>query len=201
MSAKKRKRTKKLKSTPGHKKESKRKKGFRREFALFVFSFFSIWILSYILVRMNPWFTLYLQKMVAKELAFFLNLMAHDFDLEGSLFDFHTAHGLERMYVIAECTGIYTSMIFLAIIGAFPAKNSGKLIGILIGVPAIHILNLFRMIFISLILYHKKSLFPFFHGYFWQVGFVVFMLILVFLWMNKFAGLDKAENRNGEQPE
>jgi len=201
MAAKKRKRTKKLKSTPVHKKGAKGIKDFRREFVLFIFSFFSIWILSYILVRMNPGITLYLQEMVAKELAFFLKLMAYDFDLKGDLFDFHTAHGLERMYVIAECTGIYTSMIFIAIIGAFPAKNSGKLIGIVIGVPAIHALNMLRMIFISLILYHKKSLFNFFHGYFWQVGFVVFMLILVFLWMNKFAEFEKTEISNREQPE
>jgi exosortase/archaeosortase family protein len=88
-------------------------------------------------------------------------------------------------------------MIFIAIIGAFPAKNSGKLIGLLLGVPAIHILNMLRMIFISLILYHNRSLFHFFHGYFWQVGFVVFMLILVFIWMNKFAEIGKARSGNG----
>ncbi|MCD6379033.1 archaeosortase/exosortase family protein [bacterium] len=189
--------TKKLKSKTGQNKESKSNRGFRGEFTLFVFSFFSLWILSYILIRMNPSVALYLQKTVAKELAFFLNLMGYDFDLDGSVFAFHTAHGMEKMYIIAECTGIYTTMIFLSIIGAFPAKIGGKLIGLLLGVPAIHILNMLRMIFISLILYHKRSLFHFFHGYFWQVGFVAFMLILVFLWMSKFAELGKT--RSGDR--
>jgi hypothetical protein len=41
------------------------------------------------------------------------------------------------------------------------------------------------MVFISLILYHKPGLFDFFHGYLWQVGFVIFMLLLVILWMWK----------------
>jgi len=188
-----------LKSKPSGKRGSEKKRIFRREFSLFIFSFFSIWILLYILFRMNPSITSSLQNIVSKEIAFFLRLMRYDFDLKGSVFIFQTSHGIEKMSVIAECTGLYTTMIFMSIIGAFPAGISGKLIGILIGIPAIHILNMLRMIFISLILYHKRSLFDFFHGYLWQAGFVIFMLILVFLWMNKFARFEKAESAGGKK--
>ena len=55
----------------------------------------------------------------------------------------------------------------------------------MIGIPAIHLLNLVRMVVVSLVLYHKREWFDFFHGYLWQVAFVIFMLLLVVLWMSK----------------
>jgi exosortase/archaeosortase family protein len=53
------------------------------------------------------------------------------------------------------------------------------------GIPAIHALNLVRMVFVSLVLFHKRELFDFFHGYLWQVAFVIFMLMLVIFWMSR----------------
>ena len=97
------------------------------------------------------------------------------------------------MEIIPECTGLYTTIIYIAIIGAFPARPSEKLIGLLVGAPAIHALNLARMVFISLVLYHRRDLFEFFHGYLWQVGFVIFMLLLVILWMWKIVKPKPAE--------
>jgi archaeosortase B (VPXXXP-CTERM-specific) len=87
--------------------------------------------------------------------------------------------------VIPECTGLYTSIIYFSIIGAYPARIGEKLIGLVAGVPAIHILNLARMVVISLVLIHKPKLFNFVHGYLWQIGFVIFMLLLVIVWMGK----------------
>ncbi|UCF05072.1 MAG: archaeosortase/exosortase family protein [bacterium] len=147
--------------------------------------FFILWLFSFLLTRRFPGFVMELQYIVAREVAYCLRLLKYRFSLEGATFLFFTNHGGEKLIVIAECTGLYTSIIYFAIIGAYPARIGEKLIGLLLGIPAIHILNLARMIFISLILYHRRDLFDFFHGYLWQVSFAIFMLLLVILWMGK----------------
>jgi exosortase/archaeosortase family protein len=78
-------------------------------------------------------------------------------------------------------------MIYISIIGAFPTDNRSRLIGLLTGLPAIHILNYLRVVLITLILYKYNELFDLFHGYLWQIVFVAFMLLLVFLWMSRVA--------------
>ena len=158
---------------------------FRREFSLFVVLFFILWLLSYLLTKQFPGFVEKLAVAVAGEVAYALNLLGYKYRLTGASFLFYTAHGGENLIVIAECTGLYTSIIYFSIVGAYPARIREKLIGLTIGIPAIHILNLIRMVFISLVLYHRRDLFEFFHGYLWQVSFVIFMLLLVILWMGK----------------
>ena len=126
-----------------------------------------------------------MQLLVSAEVAWVLDKLKYWFDRVANVFTFHTDHGGEKLVVITECTGIYTKMIYFSIIGAYPARIREKLIGLLIGIPAIHFLNLVRMVVVSLVLFHKRELFGFFHGYFWQVIFVIFMLLLVILWMAK----------------
>ncbi|MCK4549352.1 MAG: archaeosortase/exosortase family protein [Candidatus Krumholzibacteria bacterium] len=133
-----------------------------------------------------------MQLLVAGELDWCLDNLNYWFTRVDATFTFHTDHGGERLIVIAECTGLYTKMIYFSIIGAYPARIKEKLIGLLIGIPAIHILNLLRMVVVSLVLYHKRELFGFFHGYFWQIIFVIFMLLLVIFWMAKIVKPRKA---------
>lgn len=158
---------------------------FQREFVLFVVLFFVIWLLSFLLTRRFPGFVDWLQIAIAREVASVLSSIGYQFTIEGSTLTFFTRHGGERLAIIPECTGLYTTIIYFAIIGAYPARPHEKLIGLAIGVPAIHILNLMRMVFISWILFTRPGLFDLFHGYLWQAGFLIFMLALVIFWMGK----------------
>lgn len=173
------------KKPEGGEKKKLRGSAFQREFLLFLILFFVIWLLSYFLMQRLSGFVAWSMVAVAREVAYFLKLLGYKFVLTGSTITFYTAHGGESLVVIPECTGLYTTIIYLAIIGAYPARMREKLVGLAIGVPAIHALNLARMVFISLVLYHTPHLFNFFHGYLWQVGFVIFMLLLVIVWMSK----------------
>lgn len=166
-------------------KKLKRPSAFQKEFTLFLLLFFIIWLLSFFLFRRLPGFVEWSQVAVAREVAWFLDRFGYRYSLDGSVLTFYTSHGGERMAVIPECTGLYTTIIYLAIVGAYPARAREKLVGALVGVPAIHVLNLIRMVFISIVLFHRPDLFDLFHGYLWQVGFVIFMLLLVIVWMWK----------------
>ncbi len=170
---------------PEGKKRVASRDGFRREFIQFLVLFFALWLFSYLLTKRYPGFIVSAQLLVAREVEFILNLIGYKFSVTGSSFLFETAHGGENLVVIAECTGIYTSIIYFSIVGAYPARAGEKIVGLLMGIPSIHVMNLARMIFISLVLYHKRELFDFFHGYLWQIGFVIFMLFLVILWMGR----------------
>lgn len=170
-----------------NKSPEKKRSGFRRDFLLFLVYFFLIWAISFALTRMMPGIGKWMERLVSRELAMTLNWMDYDFRLTGNVFYLETSHGMEKLYIIAECTGIFTTMIYIAIIGAFPADNRSKLLGLLIGVPSIHILNYLRVAFITVVLYEKREMFDFFHGYLWQISFVAFMLLLVFFWMSRIA--------------
>ena len=165
--------------------EAKGSGSFRKEFLFFLVVFFAIWLLSFLLTNRFPSFTNGLVTLVAREIAFCLDLLGYRFDLDGAAFLFHASHGTKKLVVITECTGLYTTIIYFSIIGAYPAGIRDKALGLLIGIPSIHILNLARMVFISLVLYHRPGLFDLFHGFLWQVVFVIFMLLLVILWMGK----------------
>jgi exosortase/archaeosortase family protein len=172
-------------------------RSFRRDFIQFLILFFALWLFSYLLTRKIPGFLEgipdprdpdavtpgAMQLLVSAELDWVLTHLNYWFDRIGNVFTFHTGHGGEKLVIITECTGIYTKMIYFSIIGAYPARIREKLIGLAIGIPAIHLLNLVRMTVVSLVLFHKREWFGFFHGYFWQVIFVIFMLVLVILWM------------------
>lgn len=162
--------------------------GFRTEFIRFLILFFIIWLLSYFLIQRSPGLVVGLQGLVSREIAWILTRLGYSFKLNGSSFLFYTAHGGENLVVIAECTGIYTSIIFFSIIGAYPARWWEKIAGVAVGLPAIHLLNLVRMVVVALILFHRRELFDLFHGYLWQVVFFIFMLGLVALWMGKVVG-------------
>ena len=166
-------------------KNSLKGSAFQREFALFIVLFFVIWLLSYLLTRRFPGFVDWSQVVVAREVAFFLKIFGYNYTQNGGTISFLTPHGGERLVIIPECTGLYTSIIYFSILGAYPERIGEKLIGLAIGLPAIHILNLMRMVFISWILYEKHELFELFHGYLWQAGFLIFMILLVIFWLGK----------------
>ena len=173
------------KKPEGDLKETRKGGSFRREFLQFLILFFILWLFSFLLTRRIPGLSEHLQVYVAREVAFCLDLIGYRFELEGALFTFITPHGGERLRVIAECTGLFTTIIYISIIGAYPARIREKLLGLAIGIPAIHLLNLIRMVIVALVLFHKRELFDFVHGYLWQVSFVIFMLLLVIFWMGK----------------
>jgi len=167
--------------------EKKRQSGFRWDLTLFLIYFFLIWAILFALTRMMPGMGKWMERLVSRELALTLRALDLDFTYSGNVFNLNTDQGMEKLYIIAECTGIFTTMIYIAIIGAFPTDNRSRIMGLILGIPSIHILNYLRVVFIAVILYEKRELFSLFHGYLWQIGFVGFMLLLVFFWMSRIA--------------
>lgn len=87
--------------------------------------------------------------------------------------------------IIHECTGIFALMIYFSCTMAYPTKWKNKIIGIAIGFPFIMIMNIFRIIFLIYVADYHQSMFEYVHSYLWQGTFIIFVMLIWLLWIEK----------------
>jgi archaeosortase B (VPXXXP-CTERM-specific) len=87
--------------------------------------------------------------------------------------------------VVGECTGLYEMLIFLAALIAYPAGWKKKLMGAVLGIPFLYVINIVRMIFITVVGNWSPQTFDFLHLYFWQVAMILIIVSVWVLWIEK----------------
>ena len=87
--------------------------------------------------------------------------------------------------IIAECTGIFEALIFLAAVLAYPTSWAKKLIGIGFGVPILYAFNLLRILVLIWVGRYRHDLFDFMHLYFWQATLILMITSVWMLWIFK----------------
>jgi len=87
--------------------------------------------------------------------------------------------------VVSECGAIEVMAIFFAAVLAFPALWSRRLIGIVVGVPMLYCVNIFRLCCLAMIgaLDHSGEWFKFTHEYVWQAVYIVFVVMVWLAWV------------------
>lgn len=75
--------------------------------------------------------------------------------------------------IIDECTGLLEMVIYLAAVVAFSTTIRKKFVGLVMGVPAIYIFNIIRIVVLLMAGAHSQKLFKFFHLYFWQATLII----------------------------
>jgi exosortase H (IPTLxxWG-CTERM-specific) len=85
--------------------------------------------------------------------------------------------------IIEECTGVFEMLIFLAALLSYPASWRSKLIGFLLGIPALYLFNVVRIIFLTVVGAHYQNLFDFMHLYFWQATLILMITTVWVLWI------------------
>jgi len=93
--------------------------------------------------------------------------------------------------VVGECTGLYEMLIFLAAMIAYPASWKRKLIGAGLGIPFLYVINIIRMIFITVVGNSSPQTFDFLHMYFWQVAMILIIVSAWVLWIEKVAHYER----------
>ncbi len=93
--------------------------------------------------------------------------------------------------VIAECTGLFEILIFLAAMIAYPANYKKKLLGALYGFPLLYGINIVRMVFISAIANYYPKSFEFLHLYFWQITMILIILSVWVWWIQKIVKYER----------
>ncbi len=93
-----------------------------------------------------------------------------------------TFHGFS-VEIIEECTGLFEMLIFLAALISYPATWRSKLIGFVLGIPALYLFNVLRIVFLSVVGAHYDRLFDFMHLYFWQATLILMITTVWVIWI------------------
>jgi exosortase H (IPTLxxWG-CTERM-specific) len=84
------------------------------------------------------------------------------------------------------CNGVEAMLIFLAAVLAFPAPWRSRGIGLALGMVAIQIVNLVRVVALFLTGVYLPSLFNASHTVVWQTLVILFSVLLWIYWANRF---------------
>jgi exosortase/archaeosortase family protein len=87
--------------------------------------------------------------------------------------------------VNTECTAVMIMIIFTSFIAVYPASLKAKGIGLLLGLPFIFTANIMRLLLMAVIDRYRPGFSTFFHDYLWQVSFIIMVVFLWMLWMDK----------------
>lgn len=130
--------------------------------------------------------------MIQDRLLFLSSLTANALSITMSLFGVESSSYGQSVYmndfsvmVIDECTGIYELLVYAGCVLAYPTSLRNKSIGLILGVPAMLIINMFRLVFLSFVGMLYPALFSYVHYYLWQVTFIFLIVMLMLLWIEK----------------
>ena len=87
----------------------------------------------------------------------------------------------------AGCNGVEAAIILIAGMVAFPAPWQHKLVGMAIGIAAVQVANLLRVISLYYLNIWNKEVFDFAHLYLWQALIMLDVLVVWLLWMRSVA--------------
>jgi exosortase H (IPTLxxWG-CTERM-specific) len=133
-------------------------------------------------------FTLLMNEHVARTLGLVLNA----FGIHAvTLHDTVSENGLV-FKIIPECTPIFTAGLFIVFVVFYPSSMLMKAAGLAMGIPALYLGNLFRLVATFLVSRNHPQLFDLFHVYLGQIFTLLLILLCCLVWM-KWADREKAE--------
>jgi exosortase H (IPTLxxWG-CTERM-specific) len=91
------------------------------------------------------------------------------------------------------CNGVEAMLIFLAAVLAFPASWRSRLLGLGLGILAIQVVNLIRVVALFLTGIYFPRLFDASHTVVWQTLVILSGVLLWIFWANRFAAPAPAE--------
>ena len=95
----------------------------------------------------------------------------------------HVSYKGFSVEIIDECTGLFEMLIYLAAVFSFSAPIRKKIIGVLMGLPAIFIFNAIRIILLLVVGAYSYKTFNFMHLYLWQVTLIIMIATIWIGWL------------------
>lgn len=99
--------------------------------------------------------------------------------------------GTHGLWVGDPCNGITLFALFVGFVVAYPGKIKNKLWFIPLGMLAIHIINILRIVSLCLIVYYAPDALAFNHTYTFTILVYAFVFWLWLIWSNKFSDQNK----------
>lgn len=95
--------------------------------------------------------------------------------------------------IVYGCNGVFATAILVSGIIAYPCRIREKLIGILIGIPAIFAVNQFRVISLFLLGRRYPGVFEGVHVYVWQPIIILLAVLVWDFWARNYVKKDKTQ--------
>lgn len=140
-------------------------------------------IYDYLLLR-NGFMDKFLIQHLVKSTAFVLEVFGY------SVYTYADAVGIDGTHGVligAPCNGMELFALFAGFIIIFPGKVKDKFLFIPLGLLAIHLLNIFRLVALALVVQYKPESLEFNHKYTFTVLVYAFIFIFWMIWVNRFA--------------
>lgn len=109
-----------------------------------------------------------------------MNLFGASVVASGVVLSFANAAG--AVMVSSGCNGVEVCILFAAALAPFPAPITARVVGIVVGVVAIQLLNLVRIISLLFLARFAQNLFDFFHLFFWDAFIMLDAVVLFLAW-------------------
>ncbi len=149
----------------------------------FVLRFFGFVFVMSVLVRMDINYldgalNRGLTHQSASVVASTLSLFGADVTRRGATIAYQSA----AFRIIDECTGVEVIGLFVAAVLAFPSPWSHRLLGLALGIPALLLLNLVRMVTLILVGAGSMKALDIGHVYVWPVIVLTLALVIWLYW-------------------
>jgi exosortase H (IPTLxxWG-CTERM-specific) len=118
-----------------------------------------------------------------------LNLLGQGITMRGTIIE----NGRFAVNIRNGCNGVETMLIFISAVLAFPAPWPARAIGLVLGVLAIQVINLVRVVALFLTGAYFPKLFDASHTVVWQTAVILFGVLLWIFWASRFAAPRRAE--------
>jgi len=84
---------------------------------------------------------------------------------------------------VHECSAIPLFILFSAFVLAYPSDFGSKMIGLIFGLPALFLVNAFRLFFLSLIHLYYPGIFDYAHTYLCQTVILIMIFVACLVWL------------------
>lgn len=119
-------------------------------------------------------------------IAFFSSKILNLFGTGTSVSGTHLSSKDFGINIAGGCNGVFATAILLAGVIAYPSRIREKFVGILIGIPAIFIINQLRVISLFYLGRSHPTVFEEVHVYVWQPIIIVFAIFVWDFWARNF---------------
>lgn len=106
------------------------------------------------------------------------NLAGADATVDGTII--RTDHA--ALDINHECTGVFVLLVYTMFVMAYPAPWRSRLTGAATGWLTLNVVNVLRLILLTVIASRKPDWFAYFHEYFFQGLFIALLAILASIW-------------------
>jgi len=147
--------------------------------------FFLAWVFTDRLMVLCPW--------TAGQVSFVLRLLGIESSVSGCVLTF----GSKAVTIVMECTALQVAMIYAALVLSYPSSMRAKLVGLGLGLPLILAVNIVRLLVICFVLAWKPKYFEMMHIYVWQVVFIVIVIAMAAVWIEKVVHRERRPSVSG----